>query len=89
MIVKKKINRKKSYFLLSSLIPGLEENEKYIDAAEIVRQYQNDIQLVVKLLCDGRHYEEAIHEARGATENLGTFIRVFSTTEPQPPGLIN
>lgn len=28
----------------------------------------------MKLLCDGKHYEEAIREARGATENLGTLI---------------
>lgn len=47
----------------TSLIPALQENGKYQDAAEMVKRYQNEHNLHIKLLCDGKLYQEAIFES--------------------------
>lgn len=53
------------------MIPALQENNKFRDAAEIVRIYQNDPALTIKYFCDGKHYEEAIFEAQNSSELIG------------------
>lgn len=58
-----------------SLIPALQESNKYHDAAEIVRTYQKDTTQAVKLLCNGKHYDEAIHEARTSRELIGNYFK--------------
>lgn len=60
-------------FNFRSLCPALQENGKFKEAAELVRQFQNDDRLVIKLLCDGRHYQEAIYETKTKPELLGEF----------------
>lgn len=57
--------------LCASLIPALQENDKFKDAAELVKRYRNNFDLYVKLLCDGNHYHDAIFEARNHSESSG------------------
>lgn len=58
-------------FSISSLIPALQESNRHKDAAEIVREFKNDSALAIKHFCDGKHYGEAIYEAKNSNELLG------------------
>lgn len=62
------------YWFSSSLIPALQENGKFKDAADLVKEYVKDEQLFFKLICDGRHYQQAAYEARNTTNNSGKII---------------
>lgn len=57
--------------LCASLIPALQENGKYKEAAELVKRYRNNFDLYVKLLCDGHHYQDAIFEAKSHSQLSG------------------
>lgn len=49
--------------LCASLVPALQENGKHQEAAELVKRFSNDRDLYIKLLCDGKLYQEAIFES--------------------------
>lgn len=57
--------------LCASLIPALQENGKFKDAAELVKRYRNNFDLYVKLLCEGKHYSDAIFEAKNHSQLSG------------------
>lgn len=59
--------------LCASLIPALQESGKFKDAAELVKRYRNNFDLYVNLLCDGRHYSDAIFEAKNHSQHSGKY----------------
>lgn len=58
-------------FWFRSLIPALQENGKYKEAADLVKHTQNDMPVCIKLLCEGKHYQDAIFESKTLAEPLG------------------
>lgn len=64
--------------LCASLIPALEESGKFKDAAELVKRYRSNFDLYVRLLCDGKHYPDAIFEAKNHSEQSGKLYSLVS-----------
>lgn len=60
--------------LCASLIPALEESGKFKDAAELVKRYRSNFDLYMRLLCDGKHYSDAIFEAKNHSQHSGKFL---------------
>lgn len=62
-------------FLCSrSLIPALQENTRHDEAAEIAKYFNQDGKQLIKILCDGRLYQEAIFESTNQPESHFDFI---------------
>lgn len=62
------------FFRSRSLIPALQENARHREAAEIVKYFNQDGKQLIKILCDGRLYQEAIFESTNSTESHFDFI---------------
>lgn len=59
-----------------SLIPALQENGKYRQAADIVKYFSPDeTDQIIKILCNGKLYEDAIFESQLISEPQIEFIR--------------
>ncbi|KAJ6635662.1 Elongator complex protein 1 [Pseudolycoriella hygida] len=56
--------------LVTSLIPALKEAGNHSDAAELALGTLNDLELCIRILCDGRLYQKAMYVARMNQEQL-------------------
>lgn len=60
----------------SSLIPALQENEKHRQAADIIKYFSpEDTDQIIKILCDGKLYDDAIFESQLISVPKIEFIR--------------
>lgn len=65
-----------NYIYFSSLIPALQENGKHRQAADIIKYFSpEEIDQIIKILCDGRLYEDAVFESQPISEPRTEFIR--------------
>ncbi|XP_031636716.1 putative elongator complex protein 1 [Contarinia nasturtii] len=76
-----RLARKSSYSkeetenLCRSLLPALKENNRFADAAELVRFFNPNSIEYIQVLCDGKFYQKAILESSGLPESQDEFIR--------------
>lgn len=60
---------------IRSLLPALQENKRFREAAQLVKRFNYDNKLFIKLLCDGKFYQEAIFESKHSSEPLDDIVR--------------
>lgn len=56
-------------------MPALQENNRFIDAADLVQYFHPHSFQLIKVLCDGQFYQKAIFESASVSELPNDFVR--------------